>query len=45
MDVLREISDIGYFLLIIAPLLLIIGIFRFFYVKRKLKKYFYAPED
>lgn len=44
MSVLQEISDIGYFLLIIAPILLIIGIIRFFYVKRKLKKYFYAQE-
>lgn len=40
-DMLREISDIGYFLMAIAPILLFIGLFRFFYVKRQLKKYYY----
>ena len=42
---LREIIDIGYFLMIIAPILLFIGIFRFFYVKKQLRKYYYNQED
>ena len=37
---LSEITDIGYFLMAIAPVLLIIGIYRFFYVKRHLEKYY-----
>ncbi len=39
-NALQEISIIGYFLLIISPILLIIGISRFFIVKRQLKKYY-----
>ncbi|MEY8867996.1 DUF202 domain-containing protein [Flavobacteriaceae bacterium 144Ye] len=41
LSILQEITPIGYSLLIIAPVLLLIGALRFFYVKRKLKKYFY----
>ena len=37
---LQEISIIGYFLLVISPILLLIGVSRFFYVKRQLKKYY-----
>jgi putative membrane protein len=42
-NALREITDIGYFLLIIAPVLFLIGLIRFFYVRRKVRKYFYLP--
>lgn len=37
---LTDIIDIGYFLLVISPILLVIGIIRSFYVKSKLKKYY-----
>lgn len=44
-DALKDITDIGYFLLVVAPILLLIGIGRFYYVKRKLRKYFYEKTD
>ena len=44
-DALRDITDIGYFLMIIAPILFIIGVFRFLYVKRQLRKYYYVQEE
>jgi len=44
MNALREIIVIGYFLTALAPLMLAIGVGRFIYVKRKLRKY-YAPAD
>jgi putative membrane protein len=37
---LEDITFIGYFLLIVSPVLLVIGISRFFYVKRQLGKYY-----
>lgn len=40
-DVLQDIRVVGYFLLGLSPLLLIIGIWRFLYVRKKLKKYYY----
>lgn len=40
LEMLQEIKIVGYFLLIIAPLVLLIGLGRFFYVKRKLSKYY-----
>ena len=45
LNALQEIMDIGYFLLILSPILLMIGIIRFFYVKRQLRKYFYKAEE
>lgn len=39
-NALREIAFIGYFLLIISPVLLVVGVSRFFYVKRQLRKYY-----
>ncbi len=44
MEVLKEIIDIGYFLSILAPLLLLVGILRFFYVKRQIRKFYYPRE-
>ncbi len=41
LDFLQEIRSLGYVFIIIAPLLLIIGISRFFYVKRHIKKYYH----
>ena len=39
-NALKDIETVGYFLVIVSPILLIIGISRFFYVKRQLKKYY-----
>lgn len=44
MEVLQEIRDVGYFLTILAPLLLVVGVVRFFYVKRQVRKYYYPIE-
>lgn len=35
---LKDIISIGYFLLILAPIMIIIGIFRYYYVRRHLRK-------
>lgn len=42
---LKEVTDIGYFLLIIAPALFLVGLVRFLYVRRKVQKYFYVVDD
>ncbi len=39
------ICDIGYFLMGLAPILLVIGISRFYYVKRQIKRYYYTQDD
>ncbi len=44
MEVLQEIREIGFFLTFLAPVLLLIGVVRFFYVKWQVRKYFY-PSD
>lgn len=38
---LREIELVGYMLLIISPILLLIGVIRFFYVRRQIRKHYY----
>ena len=40
LEVLEEISDLGFFLLLLGPAILILGIIRFLYVKRQIKKYY-----
>lgn len=40
MDLFEQIRNLGYFFVIIAPVLLIIGVSRFFYVKRRIGKYY-----
>ena len=40
MDLFEQIKNLGYFFLIISPILLIIGISRFYYVKRRIAKYY-----
>jgi len=45
MEILQEIRDIGYFLTILAPLLLVVGVVRFFYVKWQVRKFYYPLED
>jgi putative membrane protein len=43
-EVLQEITDIGYFLTFLSPFLLIIGVVRFLYVRRQIRKYYYPPK-
>lgn len=38
-EVLQEMYDLGIFLLIIAPFIFIIGLSRFLYVRRHIRKY------
>ena len=40
LTVLEEIAELGYFLLSLSPILLAIGIARFLYVKKQIKKYY-----
>ena len=44
LEFLQEIKDLGYVFILIAPILLIIGISRFFYVKRHIRKYYNVEE-
>lgn len=44
LEVLSEILTMGYFLLAISPILLVIGVLRFFYVKKQLKEYYFVEE-
>lgn len=37
---LKDIVSIGYFLLILAPLMIVIGIFRYYYTRIQLRKVF-----
>lgn len=39
-EALQEMFDLGIFLLVIAPVILVIGIARFLYVRRHIRKYF-----
>ncbi|MCB0641556.1 MAG: DUF202 domain-containing protein [Phaeodactylibacter sp.] len=45
MELLKEISEIGYFLIAMAPIMLTIGTARFFYVKVQLRKFYYPPQE
>ncbi len=40
LEVLEEISDLGLFLLLLGPAIMVLGIIRFLYVKRQIKKYY-----
>ena len=40
LDVLQEIRELGYALVIISPLLLLIGIGRFFYMRKRISHYY-----
>jgi putative membrane protein len=40
LEIFTEIKFLAYFLLVIAPILLFIGVGRFFYVKRRINKYY-----
>ncbi len=41
LSALQEIMFVGEILLIISPILLLVGAFRFFYVRRKLRTFYY----
>lgn len=45
MEVLQDIVIIGYFLMILAPILFLVGLIRFFYVKRRLRKFYYPTTE
>jgi putative membrane protein len=45
MEILQEIRDLGYFLSILSPIILVIGLTRFIYVKWHLGKYYQERED
>lgn len=40
LEFLDEISELGVFLMFLGPAILVLGIIRFFYVKRQIKKYY-----
>jgi putative membrane protein len=40
LDLLKDISLVGYALIILAPILLFMGIFRYFRTRKRLKKYY-----
>ncbi|MBC2837758.1 DUF202 domain-containing protein [Robiginitalea sp. SC105] len=44
LSVLEEIEGIGYFLLVLSPVLLAIGVGRFLYVKRQLRQFYMIRE-
>lgn len=39
LEILDEIQNLGYFFLTLSPVLLLVGIIRFFYVKSRIKRY------
>lgn len=40
LDMLQEIEWVGYALIVIAPMTFIVGLSRFLYVKRKIRKFY-----
>lgn len=44
-SILQEITGIGYFFMVLAPILFIVGLSRFFYVRKQLKRMYYKIED
>jgi putative membrane protein len=40
LDMLEEIKWMGFFLMVIAPALFLLGLSRFIYVKRSIRKYY-----
>ncbi|MCO5724743.1 DUF202 domain-containing protein [Robiginitalea marina] len=45
MEILQEIRDLGYVLSILSPIILLIGLSRFIYVKWHLRKYYWELEE
>lgn len=42
LSALEEILTVGYLLMVIAPLLFIMGLFRFLYVRKQIRKHYYT---
>jgi len=42
---LRELYEVGWALTLLAPIVLTVGLLRFLYVKRSIRKYYQARED
>ena len=42
LESLHELKVIGYYLVSVAPILFLIGLVRFFYVRKQIKKYYYS---
>jgi putative membrane protein len=40
LELLKEVKWVGFMLIIVAPVLFLIGLLRFLYVKRNIKKYY-----
>jgi putative membrane protein len=45
LSVLEEIAFVGYLLLIVGPGIFLVGLFRFLYVKRRMKRYYYNFDE
>jgi len=45
LDTLEEIKELGYGLIAIAPILLAIGIARFFYLRKLIRKYYFVKKS
>lgn len=43
-EILEDMFDLGVFLLIVAPIVFIVGLVRFIYVKRHIRKYYTVKE-
>ncbi len=41
LDVLQEIRELGLVLVVVSPILLLIGIARFFYMRKRISKYYF----
>lgn len=44
-DALQEMFDLGIFLLVIAPIIFMVGLLRFLYVRRHIERYYNSEED
>ena len=44
-DALQNMSDLGIFLVVIAPIILIVGLLRFLYVRRHIRKYYMVKQE
>lgn len=42
LSALEEILTVGYLLMFIAPLLFLLGLFRFLYVRKQIRKHYYT---
>lgn len=39
-DILQDMIDLGFFFILLAPVILVIGLARFLYVRRHIRKYY-----